>query len=1031
MGKHYLQEFANPSAKFRGAPFWSWNCKLDREMMLRQIDYFREMGMGGFTMHSRTGLDTEYLGKEFMEVVRACVDKAKALGMEACLYDEDRWPSGYAGGFVTKDEQYRMRYLVFCPYAPGEDYPDVNPAVIATTPPPKGSRKLLARYDVRLEDGYLADYRMLQEGETGENLWYAYLEVTGDNAWFNNQSYVDPLNKKAIERFIEETHEKYKAVVGEEFGKTVPSIFTDEPEMSLKTNLGRPEDRGQYPIPYTDDFEQGFQQTYGDSFLRHLPELFWELPDGQYSVHRYRYMDYLSERFASAYSNTLGQWCEKNGIALTGHMQAEETLGQQTQLLGEAMRHYRAFQIPGIDMLCDWWAFSTAKQAQSVKHQMGREEMTSELYGVTNWDFDFRGHKLQGDWQAALGVTHRVHHLALASLGGEAKRDYPASIFYQSPWYAQYKTVEEYFARVNTALRTGEPVERIAVVHPIESYWLLHGPNEQTGQRRDKLEREFDQIVHWLLLGALDFDFLCESIARDLPTAVEGSHLRIGQMQYDAVVVPDCLTLRGTTMTLLEEFQAAGGKVIFAGGIPSLVDAVPSERPRRLAEKAVCVRFDQLELLDALEPLREVEIRGAWGARSERYIYQLRRDGDNRILFIAQGHRTPNRDIPRAEDVSVAVQGLYSVELLDAMTGARTAYPATYENGRTVVRRRLYDQDSLLLYLTALPAAPEATAAAPEEAWDFVRTLNEVESFRLEEPNVLLLDQAEYALDGEPLRAAEEVLRADDEMRRRLGYPLRLTALAQPWTKSGAEARCEHTVTLRYTFESEITVEDAALAIEPEPGMQVWLNGAAVDPAPAGYFIDTSIARIPLPPLHPGVNELVVELPFGRKTNIEWCYILGDFGVQVRGNRAVIVGKNRWIGFSDITAQGMPFYGGNLTYTCALDVEQAGDYALEITKFRAPLLQVRVDGGEARAIAFSPYRAELGHLAPGRHVVEITSFGNRFNTFGILHHCDDGIGWIGPGEWRSTGVGYSYEYHVRDTGILVAPRLMKRRESGR
>jgi hypothetical protein len=277
-------------------------------------------------------------------------------------------------------------------------------------------------------------------------------------------------------------------------------------------------------------------------------------------------------------------------------MQAEETLDSQTIVLGEAMRHYRAFQVPGIDVLCDQWLFSTAKQAQSAAHQMGINQVTSELYGVTNWDFDFRGHKQQGDWQAALGITHRVHHLALASLGGEAKRDYPASIFYQSPWYNQYKVVEDYFARINTALRTGDPIERIAVIHPIESYWLLHGPKEQTSERRQKMEEQFDQITHWLLCGALDFDFISEGLMRGFDTDADEKGLQVGKMSYDSVVVPGCLTLRGTTMNLLEKFRAAGGKVLFVGDIPTMVDAVESDRPQLLAQKAECVEFSRLKI---------------------------------------------------------------------------------------------------------------------------------------------------------------------------------------------------------------------------------------------------------------------------------------------------------------------------------------------------------------------------------------------------------------------------------------------------
>ena len=43
-------------------------------------------------MHVRTGMDTEYLSDEFMQLIRSCTDKAKSEKMLAWLYDEDRWP---------------------------------------------------------------------------------------------------------------------------------------------------------------------------------------------------------------------------------------------------------------------------------------------------------------------------------------------------------------------------------------------------------------------------------------------------------------------------------------------------------------------------------------------------------------------------------------------------------------------------------------------------------------------------------------------------------------------------------------------------------------------------------------------------------------------------------------------------------------------------------------------------------------------------------------------------------------------------
>ena len=112
--------FRNPGAIYRGTPFWSWNTILDIAQLRRQIDVFKQMGLGGFHMHSRTGLGTAYLGDDFMAAVKACTEYARDNEMLAWLYDEDRWPSGAAGGLVTQDPQYRARYLLFTPFPYGE-----------------------------------------------------------------------------------------------------------------------------------------------------------------------------------------------------------------------------------------------------------------------------------------------------------------------------------------------------------------------------------------------------------------------------------------------------------------------------------------------------------------------------------------------------------------------------------------------------------------------------------------------------------------------------------------------------------------------------------------------------------------------------------------------------------------------------------------------------------------------------------------------------------------------------------------------
>ncbi len=104
--------FQDPPAEFRSKPFWAWNGGYCNEQeIVRQVKIFKQMGFGGFFMHSRTGLQTEYLGDAWFRMVNAAAKEAGKQGIQAWLYDEDRWPSGFAGGLVTEKPEYRMKFL--------------------------------------------------------------------------------------------------------------------------------------------------------------------------------------------------------------------------------------------------------------------------------------------------------------------------------------------------------------------------------------------------------------------------------------------------------------------------------------------------------------------------------------------------------------------------------------------------------------------------------------------------------------------------------------------------------------------------------------------------------------------------------------------------------------------------------------------------------------------------------------------------------------------------------------------------------
>ena len=258
--------FKNPTSEYRGTPFWAWNCKLDKEELKWQIEVFKEMGLGGFHMHVRTGMATPYLSDEYMDIVRACVEKAKDEKMLAWLYDEDRWPSGAAGGLVTKDKKYRARYLLFTP----DSYEDSSASLQVNDSRSEGGRNgegdFLAAYDVVLDkDGYLDSFRRIGKDDAAEGTkWYAYMEVCSPSSWYNNQSYLDTLSKDAVKRFVEVTHERYKETVGDDFGDAVPAIFTDEPQFCRKQTLNNSTDKHDINLPWTDDIPETYKAAYGE-----------------------------------------------------------------------------------------------------------------------------------------------------------------------------------------------------------------------------------------------------------------------------------------------------------------------------------------------------------------------------------------------------------------------------------------------------------------------------------------------------------------------------------------------------------------------------------------------------------------------------------------------------------------------------------------------------------------------------------------------------------------------------------------------
>ncbi len=849
--------------------------------------------------------------------------------------------------------------------------------------------ELLAVFDIVLDgNGCLKEYRRVDECDPAQGAkWYAYIEHAAADPWFNDQAYVDTLNPQAIREFIETTHEAYKTWVGGDFGGTTLGIFTDEPQFAPKQALDFATQQKDLFLSWTDCLPELYRVRYDEELLDVLPELIWELPGGRLSRARWRYQNLVTDRFLESYCQQIGRWCRENNLLLTGHLMGEPTLESQTQAVGDAMRCYPEFGLPGIDMLCDFREYTTAKQAQSMARQQGAE-----------------------------GVTLRVPHLSWYTMQGEAKRDYPASIGYQSPWWEEFPLIEDHFARLNTALTRGRPAVTVGVVHPIESYWLLFGPAAQTAGARGQMEEQFAGLCEWLLFGNIDFDYINEARFPEQCPA-PGAPLKVGECAYSVVLVPPVRTLRSSTVERLEALLNGGGRVIFLGPCPAYVDGEPSDRCRELFSRAEHLGFDRESILAALEPERTIDIRHEDGKRADRLLYQLREDDDCKWLFICNGKTPESPDVDPAPTLRFALRREYALEVFDTLTGETAPLPAQYENGWTVFSRPWHIHDSLLLQLVPGRGASGATERAESQSAPAV-TLEPVE-IRLSEPNMLLLDMAEYALNDGDFRPAEELLRIDNIIRGELGIPLRRKEVVQPYLLPKEEPKDR--LRLLFRIRSEVHIAGAKLALECPESARIALNGLHVPTLrPDGWFVDKSIKTVPLPELGARESRLEITVPIGPRTNLEAFYLLGDFGVGVNGCKKLLTAPVRSLAFGDITRQGLPFYTGNVEY--GFRVRSEGDFTLRVPHYRGGLVKVLVDGEDRGNIAFSPYALRV-KAAPGEHFVVLRLYGTRQNGFGQLHHTQGVYFYQSPNSWRSAGDLWCYEYQLKPAGILRSPEV--------
>ena len=993
------EDFLNPPSLYRSAPFWSWNDKLTDEELVRQIRAFHEQGIGGFFMHSRVGLLTDYLSDEWMDRVETCVEEARKLGMKAWLYDEDSYPSGYAGGFVPKiSPDYRAKGLAMQRLAKGDPAPDNT---LATSP---------------LDGDEVAAFHVVQ---------------ARDDTWFNGYSYIDTCNPDAVEAFIDITHEAYRKRFGDDFGGVIPGIFTDEPQGSAAGCPGP-------CLPWTDRFPEHFRERKGYDILDCLPALFVDTDGGAKA--RLDFWDVHTQLFSEVFCKRIYDWCEDNGLMLTGHFW-EHTFPSTTHT-GSTMPHYEYMQMPGIDLLFNQYGYERpnrqgrqfgnvmiVREVGSVAHQLGRKQVLSETYGGAGWELTFQDQKRIGDWEFCLGVTLLCQHLSLMSLRGRRKRDYPPSFLPHQPWWGQYRLLGDYFGRLGFMLSQGEAVTDVLVLHPYHSIWALTGGAGADPQVHE-ISRAFIELNDIVAQIHRSFDLGDETLIAK-HGQVDGAAFVVGQARYRAVVVPPCLLLRATTLALLEQFVANGGKVVFVEPAPARVDAEPNSRLGALLEHEgpTHVVLDKEDLRGALA---DVEPDIALSDEAENVYYQHRVVDGRHVVFLS------NVDDERGYDLTVGLPPCQRAAQWSLIDGSIEDMPAKQADGRTVVELHLPPVGSAMLVTDgdepAAPARPRLHVAERITLDPMAAAPNG--------PNSAILDHCQFKVGGGDWSDTTYVQAAYKAIREHYGLDFdNGNRGVQLWlaSKSYQPLAGDTRVALRYTFTLDSEPDPLHFVTETPERFRIEVNGQPASPA-GDYWLDPAFRKVDITGLaQAGVNEIVLACDdFDMGTEIEACYLVGEFAAGWDGGKIVLGPKPASVGLGDWCEQGYPFFVGSMVYQAEValaDLAPGERVCVGLDAWEGVVCRVSVNGRDAGPVAWPPYEVAVTDcVKPGANAVSIEVFNSPRNLLGPHHQRDYVPGLAAPPSFYDAK-NWRDDYDLVPQGLMDAAWVERRtpvdRERGR
>ncbi len=955
--------FKDPPAEYRTAPFWVWNNDVSKDDIDRTLLAFKDQGIGGVFLHPRYGLITEYLSDDWWELVEYSLKKAEELDLKLWIYDENSFPSGFAGGHVAAQ----------MPEANSEGVA-LKPHYINVLEVPDNLERV--KHIFKKEGDSWQEITESVKTELGKKGEYCLLHLNDyeTSKWFGGYSYVDLLKPGVTEKFMEITMPGYEKTLGHEFGKRVPGVFTDEPN----TNT-----RSAGPIRYTPDLYEQFEKHWGYRLEPHLMSLITET--GDWKKVRNNYQSTILQLFIDRWSKPWYKYTEEKNLAWTGHYWEH---GWPNPKEGpDNMAMYAWHQVPGIDMLFNsekerpdqFGNVRNVKELSSVVNQFGRHRALSETYGAAGWELTFNDMKRLGDWQYALGVNLMNQHLSYMSLAGDRKHDFPQSFGPHAPYWGVYRYQADYFARLSLALSSGFQKNNILVIEPTTTAWMYYNPAASENQEMNRVKHKFEDFLNQLELFKVEYDLGSENIIKDHGRIETGKFI-VNKAEYQTIILPPGLeNTDSKTFELLREFAGNGGKVIQLDQNLQFVNG-NNQNFSELQQNeswSYPVQINR-EFMIKLAENKRIKFENPDSIKGK--VFHMRREfDDGQLLFLTNFHK---------EETSGLIIQMEGKSVLELNAHDGHIKPGTFKrkSGNVSFSVVLPPSESRLFFISNRRGKSDGSAEpvfelSPANGKTIVSRVN---------PNVFTIDYVELTLGKykqEPMyyyTAANEIWKAH-------GFP------DNPWVSSSQfktelvdannfPAGTGFSVTYPFFIEDEFDSADLQLVVERPWLYQVEVNGKRVSTDGNITFLDPDFHVFQITNLvKSGKNVIVLKAsPFSIFCELQPVYLLGSFSVIPAENGWKITNdQNLKIG--SWKEQGMPFYGQVVAYTKNLDAKTEGTYAVKLPKWEGTVAEILVNG-EHQGIIQLPTDIIKFHLPYGNHKVTVKVAGSLKNTLGPHHN---------------------------------------------